>query len=197
MGMPGIEAILGSAGGAHSDTMRSLVTPRLRLEPLVVAHADALFAMHCDPLHRRFLDHGAPASLQALRERHARLESRRSADGREHWLNWALVALPGDRADGALGVVQATVLHEGTAWVAYEVAPAHWGQGLASEAVRAMLPHLAQHYRAQCFLATVDRRNERSWRLLERLGFGRASDAAAQALDVHSGDWLYQRSAVT
>jgi [ribosomal protein S5]-alanine N-acetyltransferase len=174
--------------------MRPLVTPRLRLEPLTVAHADVLFAMHCDPLHQRFLDHGAPASLQALRERHAKLESRRSADGREHWLNWALVASDDDSAGGALGVVQATVLEEGTAWIAYEVTRAHWGRGLAGEAVRAMLPHLVQHYGAQRFLATVDRRNERSWRLLERLAFERASDAAAQAMDVRSGDWLYQRA---
>ena len=175
--------------------MRPLVTPRLRLEPLTVAHADVLFAMHCDPLHQRFLDHGAPASLQALRERHAKLESRRSADGREHWLNWALVALDDDSAGGALGVVQATVLEDGTAWIAYEVTRTHWGRGLAGEAVRAMLPHLAQHYGAQRFLATVDGRNERSWRLLERLDFERASDAAARAMDVRSGDWLYQRAA--
>jgi ribosomal-protein-alanine N-acetyltransferase len=175
--------------------MRPLVTPRLRLEPLTVAHADALFAMHCDPLHQRFLDHGAPASLQALRERHARLESRRSADGREHWLNWALVALNDDIGDGALGVVQATVLEDGAAWIAYEVTRTHWGRGLAGEAVRAMLPHLVQHYGAERFLATVDRRNERSWRLLERLDFERASDAAVQAMEVRSGDWLYQRAA--
>jgi RimJ/RimL family protein N-acetyltransferase len=58
-----------------------------------------------------------------------------------------------------------------------------------------MLPHLLQHYGVQRFLATVDRRNDRSWRLLERLDFERASEAAAQAMEVRGGDWLYQRSA--
>jgi [ribosomal protein S5]-alanine N-acetyltransferase len=173
--------------------MRTLVTPRLRLEPLVVAHADALYPMHCNAQHLAYLDQGAPASLEALRERYRLLESRRSGDGREHWLNWALV----EHAGGpAVGVVQATVLDDGRAWVAYEVMPSQTGRGLASEAVGAMLPHLAQHYGVAHFLATVDRRNERSWRLLERLAFERASDTAAQALDVAPGDWRYQRSAV-
>jgi len=171
--------------------MQSLVTAGLRLEPLVEAHADALYPMLIDPRQSTFLDHGPPASLAALRERCRRLESRRSADGSEHWLNWALILHEG--AGGAIGFVQATVCPDGRAWIAYQLAHALWGRGLATEATQAMLEHLAVDWPVTQFMATVDRRNERSWRLLERLGFGRAHAQLARAMEVAPGDWLYLR----
>jgi RimJ/RimL family protein N-acetyltransferase len=171
--------------------MQALVTPRLRLEPLVVAHAEALYPVLSDPRQHEFLDQGAPASLDALRERHRRLESRRSADGAEHWLNWAL--LPRDGPADAIGFVQATVCEGGNAWVAYQVAHALQGRGLATEATRAMVEHLAADWHVTRFMATVDRRHERSWRLLERLGFRRADAEQAVAEGTLPGDWLYLR----
>lgn len=172
-------------------SMQTLHTPRLLLEPLQVAHADALYPLLCDARQLEYLDHGAPASLDALRERHRKLESRRSGDGREHWLNWAL--LQRDAGEDAIGFVQATVLEDGSAWVAYQLGCAWWGRGIAGEATRAMLEHLRAHYGATRFMASVDRRNERSWRLLERLGFVRADDETAASQEVQAGDWLYQR----
>jgi [ribosomal protein S5]-alanine N-acetyltransferase len=168
--------------------MQTLLTPRLRLDPLVAAHADALYPVLIDPRQLEFLDGGAPASLEALRERYARLETRRSPDGREQWLNWALLL---HDEPGAIGFVQATVLEDHRAWVAYEVAHARWGQGLATEATRAMVEHLGERYGVTQCMATVDRRNERSWRLVERLGFREASDEAARAMAVATGDRFY------
>lgn len=171
--------------------MQTLHTSRLVLEPLVVAHADALFPILADPRQLEYLDEGAPASLEALRERHRKLESRRSGDGREHWLNWALLLRGGD-AD-AVGFVQATVQQDRRAWVAYQVAHARWGQGIATEATQALVEHLTTHYAVTQCMATVDQRNQRSWRLLQRLGFTRADAAQAAAMDVPAGDWLYLR----
>lgn len=171
--------------------MQTLHTSRLVLEPLVAAHADALYPILCDPRQLEYLDEGAPASLEALRERYRRLESRRSADGTEHWLNWAIVAR--DLGADAIGFVQATVLEDHRAWVAYEVGHAWWGRGIATEATYAMVDHLALHYAVTRCLATVDVRNERSWRLLQRLGFRRADADDAAALGVRDGDWLYRR----
>jgi [ribosomal protein S5]-alanine N-acetyltransferase len=172
--------------------MQTLHTDRLRLEPLVAAHADALYPMLCDPRQLEYLDQGAPSSLDALCERYRKLESRRSGDGLEHWLNWAIVVLP---ASDAIGVVQATVQADRRAWVAYQVAHAQWGQGLATEATRAMVEHLIACYAVTQCMATVDRRNERSRRLLERLSFVRADATQAAAMDVQAGDWLYLRPA--
>ena len=137
-------------------------TARLLLEPLTVAHAPAMLALLGDPAIYTYLDYGPPASLEHLQRVYAQLETRRSPDGSEEWLNWIVVR------DGApVGLVQATIYADGSANVAYVFGSAHWGQGYAFEAVTAMLAALDG-----CkFFATVDPRNARSIRLLERLGF--------------------------
>jgi [ribosomal protein S5]-alanine N-acetyltransferase len=149
--------------------MQTLHTSRLVLEPRVAAHAEALYPLLADPRQREFHDDD-PVSLEALRERF-----RKGGDAQ------------------AIGFVQATVLDDHRAWVAYQVATARWGQGIASEATRAMVEHLIAHYAVTQCLATVDRRNQRSWRLLERLGFSRADAERAAAMQVQTGDFLYLR----
>ena len=119
--------------------MHILHTPRCTLEPLMAAHAEAMFAVLSDPAIYEF-ENAPPTSLQRLHQRYHRLESRCAPDGSAQWLNWAL-RLP----NGALaGVVQATVLRSGAALVAYELASAFWRQGIASAAVTAMLDELAR-----------------------------------------------------
>ena len=56
--------------------MQTLTTARLVLEPLVVAHADALFELLRDPELYRHLDVPPPLSAQQLRRTYARLEAR-------------------------------------------------------------------------------------------------------------------------
>ncbi|HEY6137570.1 MAG TPA: GNAT family N-acetyltransferase [Thermoanaerobaculia bacterium] len=139
-------------------------TARLVLEPLTVAHAPAMFALLSDPALYTYLDFPPPPSLEHLQRVYARLETRRSPDGTEEWLNWIVVL------DGApIGFVQATIYPDRRANVAYVFGSAHWGHGYATEAVAAMLAQLDG-----CkFFATVDERNARSIRLLERLGIER------------------------
>lgn len=147
--------------------IRALATPRLWLEPQTAAHAEEMFAVLSDPAIYEF-ENAPPASLQALRERYARLESRSSPDGAEAWLNWVLRR----RADGrACGYVQATVEPAGRAWVAYELASHHWGQGLGSEAVAAVLAELHAGHGVGQAQAVFKARNHRSRALLQRLGF--------------------------
>lgn len=170
--------------------MRTLVTPRLVLEPQVAAHADAMFAVLCDPAIYEF-ENAPPASLAWLRERYAKLESRTSPDGAEQWLNWVLRT-----ADGAvIGYVQATV-HAADADIAYELGSAWWRRGLAHEAVAAMQEELAGAYGVRRFAAVAKRANTRSHALLERLGFARATPARHAAREVPDDEVLYERAAV-
>ena len=111
-----------------------------------------------------------PCELQTIRERFAKLESRRSADGREQWLNW-VIRLPSAEL---AGYVQATVRQDGFAGIAYELASAYWGRGLARTAVEAMIGELTRQYRVRRLTAVLKRDNYRSMRLLERLGFSPA-----------------------
>ena len=168
--------------------MRTLATRRLLLEPQLAAHADEMYAVLCDPALYTY-ENAPPASLAWLRERYGKLESRRSADGREHWLNWVL------RADGvAIGYVQATVA-DNTAGIAYELASPHWGRGLACEAVAAMLAELAGAYGVRRFTAVAKRANARSLALLARLGFVPASAECAAAAPLPADEVRYERAA--
>ncbi len=151
--------------------MQALVTAQLLLEPLTVAHAYEMFDVLSDEAIYRHLDEAAPASVEHLRRVYDKREARRSPDGSEDWLNW-VVRVPGGQL---LGCVQATVFVPGSAWIAYVFSSRHWGRGHAHEATAGMLAHLAQAYGVRRYLATVEVDNERSIRLLERLGFARAS----------------------
>jgi RimJ/RimL family protein N-acetyltransferase len=156
--------------------VRAIDCRRVVLEPQVAAHADEMFLVLSDPAIYQY-ENEPPASVDWLRERFARLESRQSADGTQRWLNW-VVRL---RTAGLIGYVQATVFSSGQAAIAYVLASEHWGRGLAAEACQAMIGELARHYGVVTIYATFRRRNERSARLLERLGFAPVS---AQWVDI-------------
>jgi [ribosomal protein S5]-alanine N-acetyltransferase len=151
--------------------MKALAADGLVLEPLSVAHAEAMFELLSDPTLYRYLDDSPPPDVEHLRQRYARLESRESPDGKQGWLNWVL-RKPGD---ALMGYVQATVLGNGSAWVAYLLGSGHWGHGHASKATAAMLDHLESDYGVSRHFAIVEADNLRSIRLLERLGFRAAT----------------------
>lgn len=152
--------------------METLHTARLRLEPLVEAHAQALFVGLRHEALYEFISERMPESVETLAERYRRLESRVSPDGRESWLNWALRSLERDRY---VGWVQATVHPDHSAHVAYVLFHDAWGHGYAREAVQALIVHLRDAWRATRVLATADVRNRRSIALLEALGFQRGA----------------------
>jgi len=158
----------------------------LVLEPQVADHAAEMFAVLSDPAIYEY-EMEPPVSVEALRSRYERLESRRSPDGREHWLNWAIRLPAGELA----GFVQATVQPDGNAGIAYVFASAFWGRGIASRAVRAMIGELARGYGVTGLSAVLKQRNARSLRLLERLGFERASPERAAASGLEPDEMLY------
>jgi RimJ/RimL family protein N-acetyltransferase len=158
--------------------MRTIVVDGLTLEPQTTAHAEPMFAVLSDPAIYEY-ENEPPASREWLRERFAKLESRRSADGSEQWLNW-VIRLP---TSELIGYVQATVHADGHAGIAYELASAYWGRGLARRAVDAMIAELGACYRVHTVSAVLKERNWRSLRLLQRLGFTPVSNAAAQDIE--------------
>lgn len=149
--------------------MRCLVAGEVTLEPQVAAHAEEMFAVLSDPAIYVY-ENEPPPSLEWLRERFRRLETRQSGDGRERWLNWVIRMPSAELA----GYVQATVRADGSAAIAYELASAHWGRGIASRAVQAMIRELAGHYQVRRLFAVAKRQNLRSIRFLERYGFAPA-----------------------
>lgn len=150
-----------------------------------------MFRVLADPAIYEF-ENEPPRSEAWLAERYRRLESRRSADGSEHWLNW-VVRLP---AGELAGYVQATVQPDGVALVAYELNSRHWRQGIGRSAVQAMLDELRTQYGVHTIVAVLKARNFRSEGLLRRLGFAPA-DAAEAGRYRDEADELVMRRAAT
>src|SRR5207249_414216 len=114
-------------------------TPRLVLEPLEVSHADELYDGLRDERLYEFIDSDPPESRERLRTRYAKLASRRSPDGTEAWLNWAIREC---RTDRYVGFVQATVNASRSALIAYVLFHSAWGNGYGREAVAALIRQL-------------------------------------------------------
>ena len=169
-------------------SLRMIATQRLELDPQLAEHADEMFVLLQDPALYQY-ENEAPRTVERLRERFARLETRMSADGTEAWLNW-VVRLPGV---GLIGFVQATVHHGGSAGVAYVFGSAHWGHGYAYEAVHAMLGELAERWKVRVFRAVLKRDNARSQRLLMRLAFAPAPHDAQAPQDISDDEALMVR----
>ena len=150
-----------------------LVTLRLVLEPLVAAHAAAIFGPLGDERLYRFIPQNPPPSLAQLRARYDRLSSRRSPDGTEAWLNWVMrLSETGEYA----GTLEATIFADRTAFIAYTVFVPHQRRGYATEGVARILEHLVADHGVVLMIAEVDTRNAPSRALLERLGFQRVAE---------------------
>ena len=133
-----------------------------------------MFTVLSDPAIYEF-ENAPPIDQAWLRKRYERLESRGSSDGTQLWLNW-VIRLPSNKL---AGYVQATVLPDRTAYVAYDLNSQHWRQGIGSSAVRAVLQELHDQYRVATFIAVLKAKNYRSEALLHKLGFVPASDEQA------------------
>ncbi len=168
--------------------MHIIKTASFTLEPQTAANAEQMFVVLSDPAIYQY-ENEAPPSIEWLRARFTKLEARRSPDGQEQWLNW-VIRLP---TSELIGYVQATVRSNGLAGIAYELSSAYWGRGLASQAVQAMIAELEKRYQVHSLFAVLKRENQRSRRLLDRLGFTLASPDEHIKLEVELGELLMQR----
>lgn len=115
----------------------------------------------------RFEPYGVQSAQDCVR-----LAAERSSDER-----FLAVCLPGDDPRGTL-IGNLYLAPDGPAdwraWtVGYVMHPDRWGHGYATEAVTRLIDHLMTDRGAHRVLARCDPRNERSWRLLERIGMRR------------------------
>jgi len=141
---------------------------QLELQPLEPRHAVVLFDGLQDQRLYDFIADQPPVSVEALRARYMRLAGRRSPDDSQIWLNWAVWS---DDEARFIGYVQATILPDTRAVVAYVLFPDAWGKGYAFEAVGLMIAYLRTAQPDLEIGAYVDVRNGRSIALLGRLGF--------------------------
>ena len=147
-----------------------LETERLFLEPILPIHASKLYERMQDERLYRFIPQNPPDTPRALEDRYDFLSARRSPDGREAWLNWAVR----ERSSGEYaGTMEATVYDKGTAIIAYMVFVPYQRRGIAAEACGRLLEHLFEDYRVGMVAAEIDTRNAASIALVENLGLER------------------------
>jgi RimJ/RimL family protein N-acetyltransferase len=151
---------------AASPVRAVLRTPRLRLEPLRVDHAEEVTSVLGDPGLYVFIG-GAPPTAEELRKQYAAQVRGAPPEGGQAWRNWIVrLAETGE----AIGFVQATITtadaHADVAWVIGQ----HWqGRGYATEAARGMIAALADEGVAT-ITAHILAENAPSERVAKRIG---------------------------
>ncbi len=168
----------------------------LYFEPLTATHADDLFSILTAPSVLAFIDPtGKPPTLEKLREEYAARASGpvNSTTPAERWFNMAIrLKAP---SSPVIGRLEATGYGE---WgeVAYLIGEAWWGKGLAFEAMLWWHAYLAAAVPGTQWWATVHPANQRSIRLLTRLGYEEVDSIKRPKLySYDSGDCCFVRSA--
>ncbi|MET8996637.1 GNAT family N-acetyltransferase [Amycolatopsis sp. NPDC004169] len=151
--------------------MTLLATPRLTLRPLAEADREAVVEVFADPEMSRYFaaDFSDPATASAMVDRRLAYDG---PAGQGHW-----VIERDGRVIGVAHLRPSGELPGGVPELGYYVASAHAGQGLATEAARALLDHGLGTLGLPAVWALVHERNEASRKVAARLGF----------LDVGSG----------
>jgi ribosomal-protein-alanine N-acetyltransferase len=148
----------------------TLTTARLRLEPLDGRHARLLFDGMRDPAIYEWISLKPSPDVDHLEARWARVAQRSLVAVDVLDFGWAVQRV----SDGAwIGKMDAEVQAHGVATnVGYAFVSIYWGQGYATEALRALCEHLACHGVTEQ-RATVTLGNDASCRVLEHAGFVR------------------------
>ena len=164
---------------------------RLVVTPLTPVDVDPLASVLWQEAVYRHLG-GLPADAADVATwLHGTLAGPRADQPPEQWLNYVMrLAATGE----VIGLLQAT-LHDGLAEVAFLLAPAHWGRGLATEGLRWLHGELQRVSPGVICWATTVPQNTQSWRLLERSGYVRTTPPVAPVLSTwDEGDWAFRLS---
>jgi len=142
-----------------------LTSDRLTIRPFRAEDAQTFADYRSDPEVARYQDWATPFPVDAA----ARMIAEMTDPTAPGWFQYAI-----DRDGVLIGDIGVnTHVNLLQADIGYTLAPAHQGHGYATEAVRRMLRHLFADRGLHRVSAECDARNERSAKLLARLGFRR------------------------
>ena len=152
----------GSEAGPGERATPLLRTGRLVLRPLTRADAAALFPSFSDPEVMRFWSCAPFASEEELAEWLV------PESGWEHGRSWAVAE---SEAGPAIARLSAIDRGDGITELGWLVVRERQGQGIAREALAALIDHLFAVERRRRLYADIDPDNAASNRLVETLGF--------------------------
>lgn len=146
----------------------TLATERLVLRELLPSDAEDVFVFRSDAEVQKF--NSEP--MKEVREALALIEDLRADYAARKGVLWGVTLRERNQVLGLIGFNTWNRYHR-RAEIGYDLARAHWGQGIASEAVKAILAFgfdaMELHRVEACTIAD----NFRSARMLEKLGFQR------------------------
>ena len=152
--------------GTHLPTLRAA---RLTLRTLSEADVADVLAVFSDPLVLRYWDGPLMTTHQDAMQYIERIHY---GFRRRELMQWAIADAATDAVIGTCTLTHLSIIHE-RAEIGFALRQNRWGQGLGSEAVAAAIDFGFQELGLHRIEADVDPRNQRSLKLLERLGFHR------------------------
>ena len=152
--------------GAHLPTLHA---PRLTLRPLTEADVVDVLSVFADPLVLRYWDGPLMTTQQDAMQYIERIHY---SLRRRELLQWGIAEADADAVVGTCTLTHLSLTHR-RAEIGFALKQACWGRGLGSEAVAAVLGFAFGDLGLNRIEADVDPRNERSLKLLDRLGFRR------------------------
>ncbi len=161
-----------------------IMTRRLLLRRLVPADAAAVFSYRSDPAVSQY-QNWVPGSEEDARTFLAELEQVQP-DTPGTWLQLAITRRDGPLIGDCGLRFPADDKHQGE--VGISLSPEHHGQGLATEALSAVLDYLFGPLAKHRVFASVDPRNTASIRLLERIGM--RQEAHLRQSILIRGEWV-------
>lgn len=144
-----------------------LCTDRLVLRALLPVDAEAMFAYRSDPEVSRF-QNWAPAEIEEIRTFIQELAAMEPGTPGS-WYQIGIARKESDTLIGDIGI-HVSAADPRQAEFGITLAPAFQGQGLASEALRALFDHLFSDWGLHRITGSVDPRNTASMALLARAG---------------------------
>ena len=149
------------------DRLPTLDAPRVRLRWLVAGDVDALYAIFSD---RGMMQYWSTPAMTERHEAEERLAKIHGEFRDKTGFTWGI-----ERKEDGLLLGTCTLFHidtrNGRAEIGYGLGSAHWGRGLMSEALTALLAFAFGKLKLRRLEADVDPRNANSLRILGKLGF--------------------------
>jgi RimJ/RimL family protein N-acetyltransferase len=144
-----------------------LQTERLLLRHFIPGDLEALFEMYRDPQVRRFF----PDGTLTYEETREEMEWYFNGHPQHPELGlWAAVLRASGRLVGRCGLLPWTIDGREEVEIAYLIDKASWGQGLGTEAARAIRDYAFEQLGLTRLICLIDEHNQASIRVAEKLG---------------------------
>jgi [ribosomal protein S5]-alanine N-acetyltransferase len=157
----------------RDSEMTILETQRLILRPLRMDDLDDLYRLYRDPEVRRYFPDGTRTYDETREELQWIIDV---YYGQYGYGLWATIHKPTGAFIGRCGLIPWTFDERLEVEVAYLLDKAYWGQGLATEAARAIVSYAFDQLNLSHLICLIDPQNDASRRVAQKIGMSLERD---------------------